>query len=264
MAEKRRQLIIILGIYAIFTALFALANYLMVLGERNGTLASMEPISGMIMGFVMFPVFCIGLPLWLARKWNLEFSFWPRKKSWLLGLAIIVVYVCIGQTYAISELASRGISLTDFAIHFVSTMLFHISYYPLFAILMLPVLRKNFGLAAGVIVPALLFALYHLAGFYYFPGGLKPMMQIELFAIFLGDLLLYLWTENVILVSLAHNIGGSVGLALNGTLFNRVDEMLIVTAVVMTVLFAYMIVYEIRHRSRPYNTGWWLQTEIDR
>jgi hypothetical protein len=32
----------------------------------------------------------------------------------------------------------------------------------------------------------------------------------------------------------------------------------------MTGLFAYMIVYEIRHRDRPYNRGFWLQTEIDR
>jgi len=67
-----------LGIYAIFTALFALANYLMVIGERNGTVESMEPIAGMLMGLVMFPIFSIGLPLWLAHKWKLEFSFWPR------------------------------------------------------------------------------------------------------------------------------------------------------------------------------------------
>jgi hypothetical protein len=263
MAENRRQLVITLGIYVIFTALFALVNYLMILGEQNGTVEILEPVSGMIMGFVMFPIFCIGLPLWLARKWKLDFSFWPRKKNWLLGLAILAVYVYLGQIYALTELVGRGIPLTDFAIHFVSTMLFHISYYPLFAILMLPVLRKNFGLAAGVVVPALLFALYHLAGFYYFPGGLKPLMQIELFAAFFADLLLYLWTENVILVALAHNIEGSVGLAINGTLFNRVDEMLIVTAIIMTGLFAYMIVYEIRHRNRPYNKGWWLRTEIN-
>lgn len=263
MTEKRFQLTITLSIYVVFTALFALANYLMVLGERNGTVETMEPIAGMIMGFVMFPVLSIGLPLWLARKWELAFSFWPRGKNWLLGLAIIAVYIYLGQMYAVTEIASRGIPLKDFMIHFVSTTLFHISYYPLFAILMLPVLRKNFGLAAGVIVPALLFALFHLAGFYYFPGGLKPWMQVGLFAAFLVDLFLYLWTENIILVAIAHNIGGSVGLAINGTLFNQVDEMLIVTAIIMTGLFAYMIVYEIRHRNRPYNKGWWLRAEID-
>jgi hypothetical protein len=74
--------------------------------------------------------------------------------------------------------------------------------------------------------------------------------------------LLYLWTENLILVALAHTVGGSVGLAVNGTLFNQVDEMLIVTAIIMTGFFAYVIVYQVRHRGRPYRAGWWLQTEI--
>ncbi len=261
MSENRRQLWITLGIYIVFVALFALANGLMVVGERNGTTESLEPVAGMIMGLVMFPVFSIGLPLWLARKWKLEFSFWPRGKNWLLGLGIIAVYVYLGQIYAITELAGRGIPLNEFAVHFVSTTLFHISYYPLFAVLMLPVLRKNFGLATALIVPALLFALFHLAGFYYFPGGLQAWMQVGLFVVFLVDLFLYLWTENLILVAIAHNIGGSVGLAINGTVFGQVDEMLIVTAIIMGGLFTYMIVYELRHRERPYNRDWWLRVE---
>jgi hypothetical protein len=74
----------------------------------------------------------------------------------------------------------------------------------------------------------------------------------------------YLWTENLILVALAHSVNGGLGLAVNGALFNQVDEMLIITAVIMAGLFAYMIVYRMRHRERPYRTGWWLQTEIER
>lgn len=263
MSEKRLQLTITLGIYLVFVALFALANSLILVGEHNGKVEVLEPIAGMLMGFVMFPIFCIGLPLWLACKWKLDFSFWPRRKNWLLGLAIIAIYVYIGQMYGVNELVNQGISLKDFAVHFVSTMLFHISYYPLFAVLMLPVLRKNFGLAAGLIIPALLFALYHLAGFYYFPGGLQPWMQVALFAVFLVDLFLYLWTENLILIAIAHNIGGSVGLAINGSLFNHIDELLILTVIIVSSLFAYMIVYELRRRNRPYNQGWWLRIEID-
>jgi hypothetical protein len=233
----------------------------MLIGERNGTTESLEPVAGMIMGLVMFPIFSIGLPLWLAHTWKLEFSFWPRGKNWLLGLGIIAVYVYLSQMYGLNEIARRGIPLDQFAVHFVSTTLFHISYYPLFAVLMLPVLRKNFGLAAGLIVPALLFALFHLAGFYYFPGGLQAWMQVALFAAFLVDLFLYLWTENIILIAIAHNIGGSVGLAINGTVFGQVDEMLIVTAIIMSGLFVYMIIYELRHRKRLYHRDWWLRLE---
>jgi hypothetical protein len=76
-------------------------------------------------------------------------------------------------------------------------------------------------------------------------------------------MLLYLWTESLILVALIHTIGGSVGLAVNGTLFNQVDELLTITAIITAGLFAYMVVYEIRHRGRPYRDGWWLRIEID-
>jgi hypothetical protein len=66
----------------------------------------------------------------------------------------------------------------------------------------------------------------------------------------------------MILVALAHAVNGAFGLALNGTLFNQVNEMLIVTAVLMTGLFTYMIVYELRHRDRPYAGGWWLTLDF--
>lgn len=263
MKEERRQLIISLGIYVIFTGLFMVANLLMVVGERNGTTGTLEPIAGMLMGFLMFPVFCIGLPLWLARKWALEFAFWPRRKNWLLGATLVALYLVLTQMASLQQVVAMGISPIDFLIHFLSTTLFHISYYPLFAMLLLPVIRKNFGLTAGLVVPAVLFALFHLAGFYYFPAGVTLRMQVLLFAAFLFDLLIYLWTENVILVALAHNVGGSFGLAVNGTLFNQVDEMMILTAIIMTGLFAYMIVYEALNRDRPYQEGWWLRTEIE-
>jgi hypothetical protein len=87
--------------------------------------------------------------------------------------------------------------------------------------------------------------------------------QLLLFASFLASMLLYLRTENLILVALIHNVGGSVGLAVNGTVFDQPHDLLIITAVIMAGLFAYVIVYEIRHRGRPYRAGWWLQVEID-
>jgi hypothetical protein len=261
--EKGRQLVIALFIYLAFTLLIGAANVLNYIGERDGMLETMEPIAGMLMGFLAFPVFCIGLPLWLARRWKLEFSFWPRNKNWLLGVAVIALYVLLTQEQSLARIAAMNIPPFDFLIHFVSTTLFHVSYYPLFAVLLLPVFRRSFGLLASLVAVAALFALYHLSGFYYFPAGLTLRLQILLFASFLVNLLLYLWTESLILVALVHTIGGSAGLAVNGTLFNQVDEMLIVTAIIMISLFTYMIVYEIRHRERPYRAGWWLQTEID-
>ncbi|MCK4450660.1 MAG: hypothetical protein KAX26_08715, partial [Anaerolineae bacterium] len=186
--EKNRQLVIALGIYLIYTLLLLIANVLNYLGEKNGTLETMEPIAGMLMGLLAIPVFSIALPLWLARKWNLEFSFWPRRKNWLLGVAIVVLYVFLANQQSLTQLLTMNISASDFAIHFVSTTMFHISYYPLFAVLLLPVIRRNFGLGIGLVVTSVLFAVYHLAQFYYFPAGTTLRFQIVLFAAFLVDL----------------------------------------------------------------------------
>jgi membrane protease YdiL (CAAX protease family) len=262
MNNKNRQLLIALAIYMSFTLLFLAANVINYLGERDGALEVMEPIAGMILGFLVFPVFCIGLPLWLARRWELEYSFWPRGKNWLAGVAVAALYVFLTQQQSISQLMGMRIPAADFLIHFISSGLFHASYYALFAVLLFPLLRRSFGLLGGLAGTAVLFALYHLAGFYYFPAGLTPILQALLFASFLANLILYLWTENLILSALIHTIAGSVGLAVNGTVFNRVDEMLIVSVVILAGFFAYMIVYEVRHRGRPYQAKWWLQTEI--
>jgi hypothetical protein len=261
--HSRRQLAIALGVYLGFTLLFLAANVLTSIDEQDGQLGALESIAGMILGFLAFPVFCIGLPLWLARRWDLDFAFWPRRKRWWLGVLLVALYVLLTQEQSLLKIAALRIPPADFALHFLSTTLFHVSYYPLFVVLLLPVLRKNLGLAGGLVLTAALFALYHLAGFYYFPAGLTLRLQVLLFASFVVSQLLYLWTENLILVALAHTVNGSVGLAVNGTLFNQIDELLIVTVVLMAGLFAYMIVYEIRHRGRAYREGWWLQTRID-
>ena len=260
---KKRQLTIALSIYLIYTLLLLIANVLNYLGEKNGTLEMMEPIAGMLIGLLAIPVFSIALPLWLARKWNLEFSFWPRRKNWLLGVAIVVLYTFLVNQQSLIRLWTMNIPAFDFIMHFVATALFQVSYYPLFAVLLLPVIRRNFGLGTGLVATSILFAVYHLGQFYYFPAGTTLQFQIFLFASFLVGLLLYLWTENLILAMLAHNVGGSIELAVNGALFNQMSVLFVVAVIIVSGLFAYMIVYELRHRGRLYRTKWWLQTEIE-
>jgi hypothetical protein len=263
MTDRRRQLLVAFLIYLAFTTLMLAANVVNYIGERDGTLETMEPIAGMILGFVAIPVFAIALPLWLARRWELECSFWPRRKNWLIGVGVVLLYLCLTQQQSVLQMMSQDIRPADFLVHFVSTMMFHVSYYPLFAVLLLPVLRKNFGLPTALVATAALFALYHLAGFYYFPAGVTLRLQLLLFTSFLANLLLYLWTENLILVALAHNVGGSIGLAVNGTLFNQVDELLVVTVLLMAGMLAYMIVFEVRHRLRVHRDGWWLRVQSE-
>lgn len=260
--HKYHQLVFALAVYLAFTLLLFVANVLPALGEQYGTLETLEPIAEMIMGMVAIPLFALVLPLWLARRWGLEFAFWPRRKSWLLGVGVVVLYMFLSHQQAWAQLATMNIAAGDFLLHFIATMMFHISYYPLFAVLLMPVLRRYFGLGVALVVTSALFALYHLATFYYFPEGVTLSWQITLFAAFLVNLLFYLWTENLILIALAHNLGGSVGLAMNGAFFNQVSPLFLVALALTVSLFSYMIVYELRHRARPYKAGWWLQTAI--
>jgi hypothetical protein len=47
-------LAIALATYLIFTLLIGAANALNTVGERNGTLETLEPVAGLLMGFVIF------------------------------------------------------------------------------------------------------------------------------------------------------------------------------------------------------------------
>jgi len=113
MDNKRRQLGIALAVYLMFTLLILSANVLNSIGARDGMLETMEPIAGILMGLLAFPVFCIGLPLWLARRWGLEFAFWPRRKNWLLGVVLVAFYVCLVQAETITRVLTMNISLGD-------------------------------------------------------------------------------------------------------------------------------------------------------
>jgi hypothetical protein len=86
--EKNRQLVIALGIYLIYTLLLLIANVLNYLGEKNGTLETMEPIAGMLMGLLAIPVFSIVLPLWLARKYELRHRERLYRTQWWLQTEI--------------------------------------------------------------------------------------------------------------------------------------------------------------------------------
>lgn len=262
LATRRRRLAIALGIYLAYTALLATANALNAYGARSSNPELWEMIAGMLMGFLAIPLFSIALPLWLARRWQLEYAFWPRRKNWLLAAAVVALYTLIANAQTLPAALGQGTGWGDLAIHFLSTSWFHVTYYPLFAVLLFPVLRQNSNAGAAVVLTGALFALYHLAQFYYFPAGLSLWWQALLALVFIADLLLYLWSESIILVALGHCVGGSLGMAAEGTLFNQVDAFFAIALATVAALFLYMIVFSIRRRDRPYREWFWLQTRL--
>ena len=262
MKDKHKQLFIALSIYLIYVAVILLANILMKmsLSTNNETL---EAISGVLFGFIGIPIFSLFLPLWLAKKWQLHYSFWLKSKNWILVVLILLLYVLLANFESIKVVLSSGISMRDFAVHYVSALLFHVTYYPLFAVFMFPILRKNFGLIRGLLLTSLAFALYHLAQFHFFPAGVTPIMQALLFMAFTANLLFYLWCESIILIALAHSTSGAISLISNETVFNQIDFVFYLTIVIMAMLFGYMVQQELKHRKKiVFDTGWWLQISI--
>lgn len=260
--EKRKQLIICIIIYIFYVSIILLANIFMRQSELNNN-KTYEMISGILFGFIGIPIFSIIIPIWLAKKWGLDFSFWPKTKNIFIILAILIIYILLANFESIKVIIQSGISIKDFMIHYVSTLLFHVTYYPLFVLFIFPVIRKNYGLISGLIFTSLAFSLYHLAQFYFFPCGTTPLFLFFLFISFIISLLFYLWSESLILVSLVHNTNGAIALIANGTIFNKVDFVFYLTIVIIGFLFSYMIYQEIKDRkNKPLDKEWWLNISI--
>lgn len=203
------------------------------------------------------------MPLWLAKKWQLPYSFWPKSKNWILVVLVLLIYSFLSNSELTKIALNSGISIRDFAIHFISSMFFHVTYYALFAVFMFPILRKNFGLAKGLLLTSLAFALYHLAQFHFFPTGTTLNMQVILFIVFAINLLFYLWSESIILVALLHSLNGAMGLIANGTLFNEIDIVFYLAIIFIIMFFGYMIQQELKHRKKAeFDADWWLQISI--
>jgi hypothetical protein len=231
------------------------------LGEQRD-IEIYQLISGILFGFIAIPVFSLLLPLRLANKWRLNYSLWPRSKNAGYVILFCTAYIILTNYSAIQNLFSESYALTDYLVHFISAMLFHVTYYPLFVILLFPLFRERLGLIPAIAITSLLFSLYHLTQFHFFPAGTGLRMQIVLFIAFTFNILIYLWSESIILVSLLHSTNGAVGLLSNGTIFNEVDFLFYLTLIIITGLFIYYIVRDKKlRREYEFEADWWLSVK---
>ncbi len=245
----------------VYVGLIALSNYFMKmsLSTHNETY---EAISGIIFGFIAIPIFSIIIPFLLVKKWKLDFSFWPKTKNIIFVLMVMLLFTFLINFEAIKTLINDGVNPNTFIIHFISIMLFHTTYYPLFILLLFPVLRKNFNLIISIIITALAFSLYHLAQFHFYPAGLSLAVQVFLFSYFCASILLYLWSESVILVAIVHQISGAVAVAANGSIHTEMDFLFYLTIIIMSLFFGFMIIQTVRKKDN-YNGNWWLKIKME-
>ncbi|MBN2519237.1 MAG: hypothetical protein JXB17_01930 [Bacteroidales bacterium] len=256
--KKGKKIGIAASVFAAYLATMLTANILM----EKATLThndNLEMISGVLLGFFGIPILSILMPIILADKWKIPYSVWPKSKNALLVIFILFSYLFLANYNVINSGKILNYSLRDVTIHFFSSMLFHVTYYPLFAILILGVLREKYNLTISIGITSLLFAIYHLAQYHFFPGGITLQMQVLLFLSFTASLLFYLWSESLLLVALVHSANGAIGLIENGTIFNQVDFVFYLTIIIISSLVIYLIIREILQRKRNnYKRDFWL------
>ena len=261
--DKRKQLIIASVVYFFYVAIILTSNIFMEMSISNNN-ETYEMISGILFGCIGIPIFSIIIPIWLAKKWKLDFSFWPKKKNLLLVVSVMLIFIFLVNFESIKALIQSGLKFDVFIIHFISIMLFHTTYYPLLVLLLFPVLRRNLNLRMSIIITALAFSLYHLAQFHFYPAGTTLTVQVFLFSYFAASLLLYLWSESLILVAIVHQISGAVAVAANGSVHGEIDFLFYLTILIISFFFGYMVIQVIRKKDRiNFNKNWWLSMKID-
>jgi hypothetical protein len=260
--KKQNQLLIAIVVYLLYVTTIFLSNWLMKMSVTVHS-ENLEKISGMLFGFVAIPVFSLFIPIWLARKWQLDYSFWPRSKNVFLVIVVMAIFTFLVSEEAIRKLIESGLSFKTFSIHFLSTCLFHVTYYPLFVLLLFPIFRNSYGLVKGVLLTSFLFAMYHLCQFYFYPAGISLRIQLFLFCYFILSLILYLWSESLILTALVHQINGAISIASNGSIHTEMDFLYYLTIVIMIIFFGYMISQIIRNKDKMiFRSQWWLNVQI--
>ena len=252
-----KRVVIALAVFLAFTGLIAIANLFADWSGGDDASPGMTA-SGILLGFVAIPVFSVNLPLWLSLRWNLPRSWWPRRGHVLVSLAVIGGYMVLANFSAIRILLEQGADPVRFAVHFTSAMLFHVPYYPLFAVLLFQTLRLWRSTPFAMLATAAAFSLYHLAQWHFFPDGTEPLWLLLLFLAFLADLLLYLFTRSLILVALSHSLGGAANMASAGTWFDQVDFVFFLTVAIIGAILLWSVVDQrrIARGGQPFLGDW--------
>lgn len=251
-----RQARIALAVVLAYSGLILISNALAWRGGGDVQSPWMQA-SGALMAFVAIPVFAIVLPLRLAWRWQLPYAWWPRRAQWPAALALVAGYTYLVNFDAVRALAAGPFDGVRFAVHFVSAMLFHVPYYLLFAVLLMPALARAMPLARAVAATAAVFSLYHLTQWFFFAEGTQPGYLVLLFVAFMADLAVYLLSRSLGLIMLSHSVSGAVNIARTGTWYDDTGFVFWVTLVLVGGIFAFAALGDRRHRVA--GDGHWLR-----
>jgi membrane protease YdiL (CAAX protease family) len=105
-----------------------------------------------------------------------------------------------------------------------------------------PAFRRRWGAIVAVLLTAVAWCVYHALQFYYFPDGLTPALQFELFCFGLGYALLYLWSGSLLYAFvLQHLVAVSTFIYNRDFGFGEVDEPFVMNIVITLATLIYIL-----------------------
>jgi membrane protease YdiL (CAAX protease family) len=144
----------------------------------------------------------------------------------------------------------NGLSWSAFFEHVSQTLMIQVVYYPLFAMLLFPAFRKRYGLWWSLFINGVLFTVYHTLFPTLFPEIVHSYAAGYLFITFIAYMLLYIWSESLILVMLVHLISNAVLLASKGIVYESRGMIVLPVLIAIGTLVA-MIRGALKEKDKP-------------
>jgi len=236
---NRDDLPLAVGLYLAFCGVVALSNGIAGLAARTAS-ETLEALSGLTLFIVGMAGLGVVLPLYLARRGRVELPLFPEKRHSTVALGLLAAFLFARSEYLVDLVRSPRPLVQSIAVFF-GPLLIHFASVMMCFGLLLPAVRRRWGAKAAVLLTAAAWIVYHLAQFHFFPEGLTPALQFELFSFGLGYALFYLWSGSLLYTfALQHLVAVSTFIYDRDFGFGEVDEPFVMSVVIVLLALAYI------------------------
>jgi len=208
-------------------------------------------------------LFGIYVPFRMVSKWGLPHAFWPKNKNPLHVIFFLALWFVLMNYDNLTIIRMNGLSWSAFLGHLTQTLLIQVIYYPLFAMLLFPAFRKRYGLWWSLFINGVLFTVYHTLFPAIFPEIVHSYAAGYLFITFIAYMLLYIWSESLILVMIVHLLSNALLLASKGVIYKSETLPIVIPLLLTAGTLAGMIYGLLRQKGAPINDpDFWISINL--
>lgn len=208
-------------------------------------------------------LFGIYMPFRMASRWGLPYAFWPKNKNPLHVIFFLALWFVLMNYDNLTIIRMIGLNWSTFFGHFTQTLLIQAVYYPLFAMLLFPAFRKRYGLWWSLFINGVLFTVYHTLFPAIFPEIVHSYAAGYLFITFIAYMLLYIWSESLILVMIVHLFSNAILLASKGVIYDSETAPIAIPLLLTVGTLAGMIYGLLRQKDTPINDpDFWISINL--